>query len=120
VTVSAVLKAAAAAGVSVTIDGDELVLRADSEPDAAVVALIREHKPQIAHLLRQAGWSETDWQALFDERAAILEYDGGFSRSEAEQRATDEMTRIRRNRTENGFPRRPEKHRGHRGHRKNG
>jgi len=120
VTASAVLKAAAAAGVSVTIDGDKLVLRADSQPDAAVVDLIREHKPQIAHLLRQAGWSETDWQALFDERAGIMEYDGGYSRGEAEQRATDEIMQVRRNRTENGFPRRPEKHRGHRGHRKDG
>lgn len=116
-TVTAALKAAANAGVSVTIDGDELVLRAESEPAPAIVDLIRAHKPQIARLLREAGWSEADWQALFDERAAIMEYDGGFSRREGEQRATDEIAQIRRGRSESVL-RRPEKHRGHRGHRK--
>ena len=116
-TVTAALKAAATAGVSVTLDGDQLVLRAKSEPDPAVVDLIRSHKPQIAVLLQEAGWSEADWQALFDERAGIMEFDGGFLRSQAEQRATDEMMQMRRSRTENDFPRRPEKHRGHRGHR---
>src|SRR5450631_3723794 len=30
------------------------------------------------------GWDEEDWQAAFDERAAILEFDQGISREEAE------------------------------------
>ena len=29
-------------------------------------------------------WDATDWQALFDERAAISEYDGGMTRALAE------------------------------------
>lgn len=29
-------------------------------------------------------WNATDWQALFDERAAISEYDGGMTRALAE------------------------------------
>jgi hypothetical protein len=30
------------------------------------------------------GWDEEDWQSAFDERAAILEFDQGMSREEAE------------------------------------
>jgi hypothetical protein len=30
------------------------------------------------------GWDEEDWQSAFDERAAILEFDEGMSREEAE------------------------------------
>ena len=29
-------------------------------------------------------WDATDWQAFFDERAAISEYDGGMTRQLAE------------------------------------
>jgi hypothetical protein len=41
--------------------------------------------------LRQTELDEEDRKALFDERAAILEYDGGFTRAEAERRAREEM-----------------------------
>ncbi len=34
-----------------------------------------------------AEWDAEDWQAYFDERAAIAEHDGGLSRADAEQRA---------------------------------
>ncbi len=34
-----------------------------------------------------APWGADDWQAYFDERAGIAEYDGGLSRHEAEQQA---------------------------------
>src|SRR5215204_4680340 len=36
-------------------------------------------------------WSSADWQAYFEERAAIREYDGGFARSEAERLAFADM-----------------------------
>ena len=32
-----------------------------------------------------------DEQEFFEERAAILEFDGGFSREEAEKRAMEEL-----------------------------
>ena len=35
-------------------------------------------------------WEAADWQALFQERAAIREYEGGFARSEAERLAFDD------------------------------
>lgn len=34
-----------------------------------------------------AAWDVNDWRALFDERAGWLQYDGGLSRVEAEDRA---------------------------------
>lgn len=33
------------------------------------------------------GWDEEDWQVAFDERAAILEFDEGMARQEAESLA---------------------------------
>lgn len=37
------------------------------------------------------GWDEEDWQAAFDERAAILEYDAGMTRGAAEAMARSEI-----------------------------
>jgi hypothetical protein len=54
-TATAVLKAAADAGISVTLDGDQLVLRSRREPDRSIVELIRSYKPAIVPLLRDAG-----------------------------------------------------------------
>jgi hypothetical protein len=38
-----------------------------------------------------ADWTRADWQALFDERAAILEYDQGLRRAEAERLAQQQI-----------------------------
>jgi len=35
-------------------------------------------------------WTAADWQAYFEERAAIREHDGGFAKSEAERLAFDD------------------------------
>lgn len=34
-------------------------------------------------------WTDEDWKEAFEERAAIMEYDGGLSREEAERRARE-------------------------------
>ncbi len=39
--------------------------------------------------------TEDDWADLFEERAAILEYEGGWSREEAEQRGREEIASMR-------------------------
>jgi hypothetical protein len=41
-------------------------------------------------------WDEDDWQATFDERAAIVEFDGGLSREGAERAAAAEIAAMRR------------------------
>ena len=37
------------------------------------------------------GSDATDWQFAFEERAAILEYDGGMTRADAEELAAEEI-----------------------------
>lgn len=83
------LKAARAAGVEIGIDGDALTLDAVAAPSASVLELLSRHKAGVIALLRigSDGWSGEDWLALFDERAAIAEFDGGLARHIAEHRA---------------------------------
>jgi hypothetical protein len=83
------LKAARDAGVRIGIDGYTLTLDADAAPPAVVLDLLSRHKAGVVALLRTGsdGWSGEDWRALFDERAAIAEFDGGLTRASAEARA---------------------------------
>ena len=85
------LSAARAARVSIRVDGDYLDVSAEHEPPEALLELLHRHKPELLRLLRPSldGWSAEDWQAFFDERAAIYEFDGGLPRPEAETRAFD-------------------------------
>jgi hypothetical protein len=83
------LKAARAAGIKLAIDGDDLVLEASASPPPAVIDRLTGHKTEIVAMLRprRDGWSADDWQAFFDERAGITEFDGGLSRADAEAQA---------------------------------
>ncbi len=68
-----VLQAARAAGVELRVDGDALILEAAAPPPADVIDLLSRHKPALVALLRPGndGWTAQDWQAFFDEVAAI-------------------------------------------------
>jgi hypothetical protein len=83
------LEAARAAGITLAVDGDDLVLEAASTPPAAALDALSQHKAEIVALLRPGrdGWSAEDWQVFFDERASIAEFDGGLSRADAEAQA---------------------------------
>jgi hypothetical protein len=83
------LKSARAVGIRVRIDGDDLALEAPAQPPQGVIDLLLLHKADILRLLCPANdcWSPEDWQIFFEERAAILEFDGGLHRDEAEARA---------------------------------
>ena len=84
------LRMAHAAGVELSVDQDDLVLDAPSEPPSAVLDMLRQHKRGVVELLRRGlrvrycSWSAEDWQLFFDERAGIAEFDDGLSRAEAE------------------------------------
>lgn len=96
-TVPGVLAAAIAAGVSVRRDEDRLVLSARKQPDDRLLEELRREKTEIVTYLRGlSSRTDEDWQALFDERAGIMEFDGGMSRSQAEDRAKEEMEGLRR------------------------
>jgi hypothetical protein len=83
------LKAVRDAGIRLGVDGDTLMLDADAAPPPGLLELLSCHKAQVLALLRTGsdGWSGEDWRALFDERAAVAEFDGGLSRAMAEARA---------------------------------
>ena len=83
------LQSARAVGIRVRIDGDDLELQAPAQPPHEVLELLSLHKTDILRLLRPTndGWSPEDWQVFFEERAAILEFDGRVPRAEAELRA---------------------------------
>ena len=82
------LKAARAAGIQVTIDGDDLALEAPVPPPAEVFNLLARYKVAIVTLLFQEndGWTVEDWKEFFDGRVRISEFDGG-PRDEAEAEA---------------------------------
>lgn len=54
------------------------------------------HIQNFYSLPDRAGWDDEDWQAAFDERAAILEFDAGLTRAEAERLAGVEITEQRK------------------------
>src|SRR4051794_23035831 len=87
------LRMAHAAGIDLSIDQDELVLEALSEPSTAILDTLRQHKAGVVELLRRGlrvrycTWSAEEWRTFFDERAGIAEFDGGLSRAEAEASA---------------------------------
>jgi hypothetical protein len=84
------LHAAYAAGITVTVDAESLILEASAEPSQAVLSALLRHKPAILDLLRprQGGWTAEDWQAFFNERRAdIAKFDGRLSPEEVDARA---------------------------------
>jgi len=53
----------------------------------AQVAQVAHGNDQSAHEICATLWDEEDWRAFFEERGAILQYDGGLDRAEAERQA---------------------------------
>ena len=95
------LDAARAAGIEVQLDGKDLVLSAASEPPTDLLDMLRRHKLSIVALLQQdlqqkeqpiPPWAPADYECLFNERAAIAEYDGELDRAAAEAMAFTECT----------------------------
>src|SRR6516165_6942831 len=83
------LKAARAVGIHLEVEGDDLLLEASAPPPTAILEVLSQHKAEIVAVLRPGrdGWSAEDWRSFFEERAAITEFDGGLSRTEAEAHA---------------------------------
>jgi hypothetical protein len=84
------LHAARAVGITVTLDGEGLLLEATAEPPQAVLDALSRHKLAILDLLRpgQCGWTTDQWRAYFDKRSAVAESNDGLPRAEAEARAS--------------------------------
>ncbi len=96
-TAATAIASAVAAGITIKVDGTRLVLSAPERPDDHLLEGLLREKPAIMAYLREvAAWTEEDWQALFDERAGIMEYDGGLRREEAEKQAKEETEALRK------------------------
>src|SRR5262245_22877910 len=90
-SVAEALRAAHAAGVRVTVDGDSLLLEASAEPPRPVLDALSHHKRAILDLLRsgQVDWSAEQWRAYFEKRCKIASLNSGLPREEAEAWAFD-------------------------------
>lgn len=86
---SETLSAVRAAGVSIKVDGDDLVREAAAPPPSAVLDALSYHKLSILALLRSVtiGWSAEDWRALFEERIEVFQQERGLQRDLAEAEA---------------------------------
>src|SRR5262245_51183537 len=72
-------------GASVAAEDGKLKLRAPEPLPAELMDLAREYKPDLLALLQnREGGDSWEW---IDERAAILEYDAGLSRDQAQAKA---------------------------------
>jgi hypothetical protein len=92
------LNAARDAGVRIGVDGDALTRDADAAPPEAMLNLLSRHKAEVIALLRtgSGGGSGEDWRALYDERAAIAESDGGLPRASVEDRLNHDCPHYRK------------------------
>ena len=94
------LREAYAAGLSVQADGDRLRIRGPREAEAIAQRLIAHKAAVLAALTVQPpgrGFGvedlDMDWRVEWEERAAIMENDGGLPRERAEARALREIVR---------------------------
>jgi hypothetical protein len=79
------IKAAWAAGVSVRIEGGDLVLQAAAAPPAALIDALARHKSEVVALLRpdEDGWTAEHWQSFLHRWTNIAKDIGGLSESDA-------------------------------------
>jgi hypothetical protein len=74
-----IISVARAAGVSLSVDGDSLLLRSGSPPPQEIIDALSRHKSEVIDLLQsdRSGWTDKDWHAFFDEHAGIAEFGRG-------------------------------------------
>jgi hypothetical protein len=98
------LTTARAAGLVVAATGERLVIRGPRRAEPVALQLLENKTLVHDALLAEAGLHTTpadlpaDWHLAWDERAAIMEYDGGLPREQAEARALTDILRIIRER----------------------
>lgn len=87
-----VLAELARAGVELACRDGRLCARPSLRARPSLLALVREHAAELRRVLdsgapQQAHELDDAQREAFEERAAIMEYDGGLTRAEAEQAA---------------------------------
>ena len=98
------LSEARAAGLDVQVRGGRLVIRGPKRAEAVARRLL-VHRTLVLTALAEGVTSvdmtadqlPVDWHLLWDERAAIMEYEGGLPRERAEAQAlSDILNQMRR------------------------
>jgi hypothetical protein len=99
-TAQEVVRAGTAAGANLFADGDKLSVTAPRPLPDELVEALRRSKAEILHLLSADGVDDDLrlpaldlqwWHDFFNERAAHREFDGGYSRVDAERLVFGEM-----------------------------
>jgi hypothetical protein len=86
IQIAALIKELSLSGVSLKKNGNQIVL--EGPGSVLTDALVDKLWELKSDLLRTLGdWDSEDWQAFYDERASIAEFEGMARRSEAEHRA---------------------------------
>jgi hypothetical protein len=88
------LDMARAAGLSLAVDGGEIVMNSVGPPPPAIFNLLRVHRAEIIAAITVVSQADhetddaiVDWRGWYEERAAIRQFDGGYARDEAERLA---------------------------------
>jgi hypothetical protein len=87
---AALLKELECCDVRLSVDKDRLIV--DAPKGVITVTLAEKIRAQKTEVIKSLGsrdsqWTAEDWVEFFNERAAILEYDGELQRTEAERQA---------------------------------
>ncbi len=73
-------------GLSISLDGMDIVIESDREPAPELLARVRAAKAEIVFLLLAVP-DLAEWLGAYTERAAIAEFDGQQSHHDAEAMA---------------------------------
>lgn len=84
-TPEALLATCERAGITLSCNGGKLKIRGEESALVRMLPLLRAHKEKLQSHFKG------DWIEHFEERAAILEFDAGLSRSEAELQVHNEL-----------------------------
>ena len=92
-TAATIIQRIRVAGGAISLADDRLKLSIPKSLSDELIPEIRERKDAIRRALRyEAGdpWNSADYATFLEERAGIMEHDGGLPREEAERRAREE------------------------------
>jgi hypothetical protein len=93
VSLTAVLARAKAAGLTWRLDGARLVV-SGPKSGADLARAVLDFKAQVVAILAGPAALPPDQRERYEERAAIMEFDAGLSRAEAERLALEEVLSI--------------------------
>jgi hypothetical protein len=88
------LREARASGLTVHADGKQLVVRGPRKSERLALLLLEQKANILAALIIETlapTESLADWHFLWEERAAIMEFDGGMTRERAEEMALEDI-----------------------------